>query len=153
IDENLILTHRLSKSLRGKNTVMDEDAGKTKSWDLRACPLVMDELRGLAGKDHIERSDLPMSGPIIVCETIGRPWSYQKFGEAWRKMAKAAGLPANIQNRDSRPGAATEAKLAGAPREDIQRQLGHSKGATTEIYLREDLEENRKLSKMRAEKR
>jgi integrase len=71
----------------------------------------------------------------------------------WREAATAAGIPVEIQNRDSRPGAANEAKYAGAPREDIQRQLGHADAATTELYPREEVEENCKLAKLRVEKR
>jgi hypothetical protein len=153
IDQNLILTHRLSKSIHGSEAVMDPDEGKTKFWDLTACPMVMEELRRVAGKDHFTRADLPISGPLIVCEGIGRPWSAKLFARVWREIATAAGIPESIQNRDSRPGAATEAKLAGASRDDIQRELGHSKGATTEIYLREQVEEQRKVARLRAEKR
>jgi integrase len=68
-------------------------------------------------------------------------------------LARAAGLPDAIHNRDSRPGAATEADVAGAPQERIQRGLGHSKGETTRIYLREDIEINRALARLRVEKR
>jgi integrase len=153
IDANLILTHRLSKSVRGNKNVIDTEAGKVKAWDLRACPMVMDELRTLVSKEHIERSDLPACGPLIVCEGTGLPWAQKTFRDNWKRVAVNAGIPANIQNRDSRPGAATEAKLAGAPRDDIQRQLGHADGKTTEIYLREEVEEQRKLAKLRVEKR
>jgi hypothetical protein len=149
IDVNLILTHRLSKSVRGRNNVIDPEEGKTAVWDLRTCPMIMDELRRLVGKAEFERADLPARGPLIICELIGRPWTAPAFRYQWRTTATAAGIPANIQNRDSRPGAATEAKLAGAPRDDIQRQLGHSDGKSTEIYLREELEEQRKLAKLR----
>jgi hypothetical protein len=49
--------------------------------------------------------------------------------------------------------AATEADLAGAPKDTTKRMLGHAKGETTEIYRREDLEVNRELAKLRVEKR
>jgi hypothetical protein len=153
IDADLVLKHRLSKSVRGKDNLMDEDEGKMKAWDLRACPMIMDELRWLAGKDNVERADLPASGPLIIFENLGRPWTADHFQDRWRKVATAAGIPVTLQNRDSRPGAATEADLAGAPREKTQRLLGHAKGATTEIYIREELEAQRELAKLRAEKR
>jgi integrase len=153
IDADLVLKHRLSKSIRGKDNVMDEDEGKMKAWDLRACPMIMDELRWLAGKDNVERADLPASGPLIIFENLGRPWTADHFQDRWRKVATAAGIPVTLQNRDSRPGAATEADLAGAPREKTQRLLGHAKGATTEIYIREELEAQRELAKLRVEKR
>jgi hypothetical protein len=153
IDSNLILTHRLSKSVRGRDNVMDPEEGKTAVWDLRTCPMIMDELRCLVGKAEFERADLPACGPLIISERVGRPWTAPAFRYQWRTTATAAGIPANIQNRDSRPGAATEADLAGAPEEKTQRLLGHSRGETTRIYLREELEVQRELAKLRVEKR
>jgi hypothetical protein len=43
--------------------------------------------------------------------------------------------------------------VAAAPREKIQRGLDHSKADTTEVYLREDIEVNRELARLRMEKR
>jgi hypothetical protein len=83
----------------------------------------------------------------------GRPWGDRSWQDMWRKMARAAGIPDNIQNRDSRPGAATEADLAGADEKKVQRGLGHARGETTRRYLREDLEVNRELARLRTEKR
>ncbi len=157
IDQNLILAHRLSKSVRGRDNVMDPEAGKTKAWDLTACPMIMDELRRIAGKAEFTRDDLPASGPLIICERRyggeQRPWTASAFRQRWRALATKAGIPTSIQNRDSRPGAATEADLAGAQREKTQRMLGHSKAATTEIYLREEVEAHREMARLRNEKR
>jgi hypothetical protein len=152
VDAELVLRHRLSKSIHGADTVMDPKAGTWKAWDLRAYPMIMDELARLCG-GAVDRANLPARGPVILHERFGRPWGERMFQYAWRKVATAAGIPANIQNRDSRPGAATEADVAGAPREKTQRMLGHSRGETTGIYLREDLEVNRELAKLRTEKR
>jgi len=132
---------------------MDLDGGKMKAWDLRACPMVMDELRRITGKDGFDRGDLPVSGPMIIHEQIQRPWIDRWFREIWRVVARAAGVPTTIQNRDSRPGAATEADLAGAQKEKTQRLLGHSKGETTEIYIREEVEAHREMAKLRTKKR
>jgi hypothetical protein len=153
IDENMTLTHRLSKSLRGKDAVMDPEAGKTKAWDLREHPMIMDELRRIAGKTEFTRADLPARGPLIVRESTWRPWVRGEFRYYWRLVARAAGLPDALQNRDSRPGAATEADLAGADKDKVRRGLGHSKGETTDGYLRDDMEVNRELARRRVEKR
>lgn len=156
IDGDLILRHRLSKSLHGKDAVMDADAGQTKAWDLKVYPMIVDELRHIAGKDEFTRADLPASGPLIVGDSSrmkGRPWVTNQFARVWRKVADAAGIPGNIQNRDSRPGAATEADLAGADKDKVRRGLGHAKGQTTDIYLRGDLEVSRELARLRTEKR
>jgi integrase len=101
----------------------------------------------------VDRAKLPAHGPVIVIETTGRPWGTRQFQYDWRDMARAAGIPDNIQNCDSRPGAATEADLAGAPKDKTQRMLGHTKGETSEIYLREELQVNRELARLRAKKR
>jgi hypothetical protein len=61
IDAELILRHRLSKSLRGKNAVMDPDAGKLKAWDLKVLPMAVEELRAVAGRHDFTRADLPPS--------------------------------------------------------------------------------------------
>jgi hypothetical protein len=114
IDTDLVLTHRLSKSVRGAKNLNDPEAGKTKAWDLRAYPMVMDELARLCGGE-VDRAKLPASGPVIVNERTGWPWTGAAFRDNWRKVATKAGISAKIQNRDSHPGAATEANLAGAP--------------------------------------
>jgi hypothetical protein len=152
IDADLVLRHRLSKSVHGAQTLMDPEAGTWKAWDLRVCPMILEELQRLCGAP-VDRTKLPASGPVIVSETTGRPWGTRQFQYDWRDCAKAAGLPKTLQNRDSRPGAATEADVAGADKDKVRRGLGHSKGATTDIYLREDLEVNRELSRLRTEKR
>jgi hypothetical protein len=152
IDSDLILKHRLSKSIHGAQNVMDPEAGTLKAWDLKAYPMIMEELMRLCD-GPVERSKLPTKGPVIINESSGAPWNVKHFQREWRKIRKAAGIPSNIQNRDSRPGAATEADLAGAPKDKTRRMLGHAKGETTEIYLREELEVSRELARLRVQKR
>jgi hypothetical protein len=62
IDVDLILKHRLSKSVRGRNNVMNPDIGTVKGWDLKAYPMIMEELARLCG-GVVDRSALPTSGP------------------------------------------------------------------------------------------
>jgi len=57
----------------------------------------------------------------------------------WRDIARKAGIPDNVQNRDSRAGAATEAAAIKVPRDKVQRMVGHSKEATTAGYQRESM--------------
>jgi hypothetical protein len=152
IGSDLVLKHRLSKSVHGKQTIMEPEAGTWKAWDLTAHPMIMEELQRLCG-GPIDRAKLPANGPVIISETTGRPWGTRQFQYDWRDAARAAGISDNIQNRDSRPGAATEADLAGADKDKVRRGLGHAKGETTDIYLREDLEVNRELARVRVEKR
>jgi hypothetical protein len=122
------------------------------AWDLHEYPMVMDELARLCG-GTVDRVLLPAAGPVIVNPSTGLPWSVSRFRHNWRVVARAGGLPDEIRNRDSRPGAATEADVAGASEEKIKRGLGHSKKETTWIYLRDDVEINRELARLRVEKR
>ena len=50
-----------------------------------------------------DRSSLPASGPVVRCDTNGMPWSTAEFRRKWRKVAKQAGVPDNVNNRDSFP--------------------------------------------------
>lgn len=124
---NGILTHRLSKSLRGRNAVADPEAGKVKRFDLTLYPLVMQEMAFLGER---------RTGPMVIAEHTGLPWRQKVFAEKWREIARAAGVPDNVQNRDSRAGAATEADIMGIPLEETGKALGHAKPDTTRIYTR-----------------
>ena len=150
IDANFVWKHRLSKSVKGQAAIMDADAGQTEEFDLLAFPLVKAELERIA---PLDRANFPASGPIIVYEKTGRPWCTSEFRRQWRLCAKSAGIPSDVQNRDSRPGAATEAELAGAPPDTVRRLLGHARGETTEIYRRGNREVRSNIAKLRAEKR
>lgn len=139
IDDKLILRHVTSKK------------SKREEIDLKLCLMVIDELSrvypGLVISDAVfeggelikemvvDRSVLPASGPVIVDEKTGKPWRAEKYREWWREFARAVGIPDEVQNRDSRSGAATETtEFAG--REHAQALLGHSDIATTAIYDR-----------------
>jgi hypothetical protein len=129
IDADLILTHVTSKR------------GKLATHDLTLAQMVVDELTraypGFARADGtLDRSALPVSGPIIVHEETGRPWLTPKFRATWRMIARTAGIPDDVQNRDSRAGAITEATDGGASLEQAKELAGHSDIQTTQIYSR-----------------
>src|SRR5262249_41660920 len=94
----------------------------------------MEHLRLVVGTDIIQRAQFPASGPVIVCELTGTPWTQRNWRRWWRIIAGEAGVPDTIQNRDSRPGAATEADIGGVERERVRRTLGHSNEETTAGY-------------------
>lgn len=48
-------------------------------------------------------------GPIILCEDTGEPWGKRRYQEAFREIARAAGVPDEILSMDMRSGGATEA--------------------------------------------
>jgi hypothetical protein len=85
IDENLILRHSLGKGRRRIQV------------DLRTAPMVLEEL------GTSDRGRLPETGPIIISETTGLPYAAAEFRRIWREIARFAGIPDNIKNRDSTP--------------------------------------------------
>lgn len=115
-DGKLILTHTTSKKL------------KEIEVNLRIRPMVMEELALL--------TSLPASGPVIVREDTGRPWSATEFRTKWREIARAVGVPDSVRSMDSRAGAITEATEAGVPLEFIQQAATHSDISTTQRYAR-----------------
>lgn len=151
IDEHLKLTHRLSKSLRGRDAVADPDEGKVKTWDLALYPMVIEELARTVGAEpgQLRRAMLPASGPVIISERTQAPWAHKRFGANWRKIASKAGIPDAVQNRDSRAGAASDARRKGADKEQIRQGLGHSRSETTEIYLRAEDQETAEVAVLR----
>jgi hypothetical protein len=84
IDSKLILRHVTSRS------------GRDIEIDLHLCPMVSAELSRLNG-------ERPVSGPVIVCEFSGLPWTSYEFRRWWRKVADACGIPKHVKNMDSRP--------------------------------------------------
>ena len=85
IDENLILRHSLGKGRRRIEV------------DLKTAPMVLEDIGTL------ERLHLPAFGPMIVSETTGLPYSTAEFRRMWRDIAREAGVPDHVKNRDSNP--------------------------------------------------
>jgi hypothetical protein len=135
VDENLILRWTPTKT---ENTTAPEIV-----VDLRACPMVMDELQ-----------DVPQSarkGPLIVNPETGRPYSEDQFNEIWRAAAQAAGIPKKAWNRDLRKSGSTEARQAGAPIDDLKKLMGHTPETevTAEVYDMANLEAHRRIAAAR----
>jgi hypothetical protein len=74
-------------------------------------------------------------GAIVKDET-GKPVRERSYRKWFRQIARAAGLPDEVWNMDSRAGGATEADEAGADIEAIRDALTHEKTGTTLRYLR-----------------
>lgn len=153
IDESLILRHITSK--KQKLTVID----------LKLAPMVIDELQRLAGSEPliienevtkkitVNRGLLPASGPIMICDTNGLPWTGNEYRRKWRLIARQCGIPDNVWNMDSRSGAISEAIQAGVPSEFVRHAATHSDIGQTADYDRTQAEANAKSMKMRAENR
>jgi len=96
-------------------------------FDLRNYPLLFSLLEHVP---HTERA-----GAIVKGEH-GLPVRESSYGKWYRQIRLAAGIPAAVQKRDARAGAATEGYEAGATIDDLQGALGHSRPTTTARYIR-----------------
>lgn len=126
IDENLILRHTTSK--RGKDIEVD----------LKLAPMVLEELALLSKTPiaRLTRAVLPASGPLIICEVTGFPYTTAEFRRKWRVVAELAGLPKTVRSMNSRAGAITEATDAGADLEHVRHAATHSNISMTQRYSR-----------------
>lgn len=135
VDANLILRFKPTKT---ENTSEEEVA-----IDLRACPMVMEELEmTLQGT---------LSGPLIIDRKTGRPYQTRRYEQAWRRAAKAAGIPTKVWNRDIRKSGSTEARAAGAMLEDVKKVMGHTPDTetTSNVYDMAQLEAHRRVAAVR----
>jgi hypothetical protein len=113
VSADLILTHKTSKR------------GQVLSFDLKACPAVMEEW-----------DFAPESGPLIVDPETDLPYEAWKFRRVWRRQADLVGIPKAIWNMDSRSGRITQAFADGANPDDIRKFAGHNNLSTTMGYSR-----------------
>lgn len=132
VDANLILRIKPGKT--------EATTGQEVVVDLRACPMVMEELQ-----------DVPQSarsGPLIVHPRTGLPYAGTVFNEVWRAAREAAGIPPDVWNRDLRASGATEARAAGARIDDLQKLMGHAPGSkvTGKVYDRASLDAQRRIA-------
>lgn len=130
IDKNLILKHRVSKTLKGRHALADREAGELRTWDLKLYPMIMEELQHVLPEQRV--------GPLIKSARTGLPFGPRTsaYGDTWRVIADAAGVPTNIQSRDARAGAITETERVSSI-ETGRKVAGHKKIDTTGIYSRE----------------
>jgi hypothetical protein len=153
IDQNLILRHVTSK----KQKMMEAD--------LKLAPMVLEELTEMAGgetlimvdevtkKVTVNRHLLPTSGPIMICDTNGLPWTGNEYRRKWRKVARACGIPDDVWNMDSRSGAISEGIAAGASLEMVRHAATHSDVSQTADYDRGQAEATAKVMRLRMENR
>jgi hypothetical protein len=93
IDENMIMRRTIMTGRR-KNKQSEIKV------DLRNHPMILEEL--FAGRgSKIDRSALPVSGPVVVSETTRLPYHTDDFRRKWRDIANEAGVPSTVRNSDS----------------------------------------------------
>lgn len=140
IDQNMILRHITSK----RNKLVEVD--------LKLAPMVLDELALMLG-EPVRRELLPASGPVIVDQYTGLPYTSGRFRRVWRRLATAAGIPTTVCNMDSRAGAISEATDSGAQLEDVRHAATHGDIAITQRYSRGSADKIAKVMTLRVESR
>lgn len=142
VSADMILTHTLSKSIKGRVGIRSR-TGKRMQWDLKLYPLVMAEIEKIPEAER--------HGAMVKEDRSGLPWFDRNFRDVWRKIAKAAGVPDNVKNMDSRAGGITETIEATAGNLDAARKsAGHSNVTMTQRYSRDTLGTTSKVAVLRA---
>lgn len=120
--------------------------GLSVTFPLARAPMVMEELAHWP----VEKR----TGPMIIADGTGMPYSSNYFGEFWRKDREAVGLPANIWARDLRASGITEGRASGASTDDAAKVAGHASTKTTAaVYDRATLEASERFADARTKKR
>lgn len=131
ISRSLVLEKPTSKSRGRKKAV----------HDLSLLPMVMEELAHVLAEKRI--------GPVIVCESTGRPWRKRHFAERWREVAQAAGIPNDVWCMDARAGGITEGHDAGAEIDALRQAATHQSTTMTSRYNRNPIEKSRRIARLR----
>jgi hypothetical protein len=92
------------------------------------------------------------SGAIVKGEH-GLPVRERSYRKWFRAVARAAGIPDEVWNMDTRAGGATEAEESGASLDAIQGALTHSKQDTTLRYIRRRTTKIADVAQARSQKR
>jgi len=89
---------------------------------------------------------------VIIDEYTGFPYKADDFREEWRIIATECGVPLNVQNRDARAGAISEAIAMGAQAAHVRDAATHSDVSQTMDYSRASRENTHTVQRMRMEK-
>jgi hypothetical protein len=127
-----------------RDYVLDKDTTKTgqiAGIDFKLYPLAFAELQRVPTDQRV--------GPVIINSLTGQPFKGDTYRRCWRQVARAAGIPVAVQNRDSRAGGVTEGSDAGADLEHLRHHASHASAATTERYSRRTLTKTRAVARLR----
>lgn len=132
--------------LRYIPTKTEHTSGAEVVFDLRLCPMVLEELIHFP----LEKR----TGPVVVFERVGAPYDRSSLIKTWRSVRSVAGLPNKLWSRDLRASAVTEARAAGSTNDDASKVAGHSKPRiTAAVYDRANLEAHQRFQGARIGKR
>jgi hypothetical protein len=110
-------------------------------FDLRLAPIVMQELSTVLTTSRI--------GPVIIDERRGLPYLQREFARRFRNIARAAGIPDDVWNMDTRAGAITDAYEKGATAIDAMDLGTHRQLSTNLRYNRGRLKGTSRVSMLR----
>jgi hypothetical protein len=109
--------------------------------DYKLYPLALAELQRVPPDKRV--------GPVIIDRLTKLPFKSSTYRRRWREVARAAGIPDEVMNRDSRAGGVTEGSDAGADLEHLRHQASHRSTATTARYSRPTLTKTRAVARLR----
>jgi hypothetical protein len=136
VDDDMVLSIKPSKT---ESTTEVEI-----SYDLSACPMVMEELALIP--------EAKRTGPLVLNPNTSLPYHPDAFRKGWRKDYALADIPRQVWNRDTRAGGITEGMLSGASKDDRRRLAGHSKEEQIADYERLTVDLNAHRNVMAARK-
>jgi hypothetical protein len=135
IDADMILRKPTSKS----------NGTQVAEHDLRRHPDVLAELALVPADRRV--------GPVVVNPSSGLPFKRREFARVFRRIATAAGIPADVWNMDSRAGAISEGYEAGADLADMMKMATQTRVETSMRYNRGGVEQTNRVADLRAERR
>ena len=115
--------------------------GQKAVHDIKAYPFLLAMLQSVPKEERV--------GPVIKDEGSGFPYKRRHYAKVWRALAREAGVPDSIMNRDSRAGGITEGSDSGADIEHLRHHANHSDIKTTGRYNRKTLEKTRAVAHLR----
>jgi hypothetical protein len=109
IDEHNVLRYTPAKTMH--------TSGAEVVLDLNKLPMVLLELGNVPADAR--------RGALIVNPRTGLPYRHEYFRVIWNKVRERTGIRKEVWNRDTRAGAVTEGRQAGAPTDDLAKTAGH----------------------------
>lgn len=111
------------------------------TFDLTLVPEVRERLARIPPEVRI--------GPVIRDPRSGMPYDRYRWSQKFRTYREAADVPATVWMMDTRAGAITDAKRAGASKVLMQHQANHASDQTTNRYIREKSESIARVVQLR----
>lgn len=137
-DNGLTWSHVDNDMILRKDTVK---TGQGAGFDLKMYPMLMAELMRVPVDKRV--------GPMIISENTGMPYTANTYRTQWRIIADLAGLPKEIQNRDSRSGSITEATDANAGLEIVRHHSTHKNASMTARYSKNTIQKTSEVARLR----